>query len=100
MRRLARALRWPVAFLLALALTFSVASAWGQEKPSEGPKVKALPVAAEFLLEQALLEQQAENLRLRVCSDAGINWRRCEVRWRERVVVDTSTLPKGTPKED
>jgi hypothetical protein len=79
-------------------LVFLAASAWAQDKPVAPSKVKVIPVATEFLLEQALLEQQAENLRLRVCSSVKIDWRTCEVRWRERVVVDTSTLSKEPVK--
>lgn len=95
MKRVVRIAIWPAALALTLLLTFAVAGR-AQEKPAgpAKPAPKVVPLTAEQILEQTVLELQAENLRLRVCSDAGINWRVCDVRWRERIAVDVTTLPK------
>lgn len=80
--------------LLSVALSLAA-----QDKPTAQPEpAKQIPAIA--LLQYLRLQDQAEILRLKVCSDAGIKETECMVNWQLGTVGRIPSAPPALPRPE
>lgn len=79
---------------LPALLTILSGVAFSQEQPKQEQNHKQKLIRTELRLEMALLEKQAEILRLRACSEAGIPEVECQVDWRNGLVRAPEAKPE------